>query len=160
LERMEEIIDDTLTLAHKGQRVGEMEPVNISDAIGKCWETVASSADGLEVEDDFTVLADPDRIRHIFENLLRNAIEHGTDEVTVRIGRVNENTIYIEDDGPGIPEDEREAVFDPGYSTNRDGTGLGLAIVKGLAEAHGWDITLTESESGGARFEFSGIEIQ
>jgi PAS domain S-box-containing protein len=160
LERMEEIIDDTLTLAYKGQRVGEIKPVNISDAIGKCWETVASSADALEVEDDFTVLADPDRIRHICENLLRNAIEHGTDEVTVRIGRVNENTIYIEDDGPGIPEDERDTVFDPGYSTNRDGTGLGLAIVKGLAEAHGWDITLTESESGGARFEFSGVEIK
>jgi len=53
-----------------------------------------------------------------------------------------------------------DAVFDPGYSSANDGTGFGLAIVQRLAEAHEWDITLTESEAGGVRFEFSGIDIQ
>ena len=47
-----------------------------------------------------------------------------------------------------------------GYSSANDGTGFGLAIVQRLAEAHEWDITLTESEAGGVRFEFSGIDIQ
>jgi len=160
LSRMEEIVEDTLTLARNGQRVGEMESVNVVDTIGKCWELVATSAATLEIEDDITIRADPDRVRHLCENLLRNAIEHGGDDVTVRIGQVDEQTIYFEDDGPGIPEDERDSVFDPGYSSASDGTGLGLAIVQRVAEAHGWDITLTESESGGARFEFTGVEIQ
>jgi len=160
LYRMEEIVEDTLTLARNGQRVGEMKPVNLVNTIGKCWELVATSAATLEVEDDITIRADPDRARHICENLLRNAVEHGGDDVTVRIGQADEHTIYFEDDGPGIPEDEWDAVFDPGYSSASDGTGLGLAIVQRLAEAHGWDIELTESESGGARFEFTGVGIQ
>ena len=160
LGRMEEIIEDTLTLARNGQRVGEMESVNIVSQVGNCWEMVDSSAATLEIQDDVTIRADPDRVRHICENLLRNAVEHGGDDVTVRIGQADEQTIYIEDDGPGVPEDERDAVFEPGYSSTSNGTGFGLAIVQRLAEAHGWDITLTNSESGGARFEFNDVEIQ
>ena len=160
LSRMEEIVEDTLTLARNGQHVGEMETVNLVNTIGKCWELVATSTATLEMEDDIMIRADPDRVRHICENLLRNAIEHGGDDVTVRVGKADEQTIYFEDDGPGIPADKRDAVFDPGYSSANDGTGFGLAIVQRLAEAHEWDITLTESEAGGVRFEFSGIEIQ
>lgn len=160
LSRMEEIVEDTLALARNGQRVGEMEPVNLVSAIGKCWETVDTSATTLEIEDDLRIRADPDRIQHVCENLLRNAVEHGGDDVTVRIGQADEQTLYFEDDGPGIPEDERDAVFEPGYSSTGGGTGFGLAIVQRIAEAHGWGVTLTNSESGGARFEFSDVEIQ
>ncbi len=159
LSRMEEIVEDTLTLARNGQRVGKTEPVSLVSAIGKCWELVATSAATLEIEDDITIRADPDRVRHICENLLRNSVEHGGDDVIVRIGQADEATIYFEDDGPGIPEDERDLVFDPGYSSASDGTGFGLAIVQRIAEAHGWDITLTQSESGGVRFELSDVEI-
>ncbi|MFB6207558.1 MAG: response regulator [Haloglomus sp.] len=63
---------------------------------------------------------------------------------------------YVSDDGPGIPEDDREAVFDPGYSTAEDGTGFGLAIVERIVEAHGWQISVTEGHQGGARFEIVG----
>ena len=60
-----------------------------------------------------------------------------------------------EDDGPGIPEDEREKILEQGYSTSEEGSGLGLAIVRAIADAHGWSVTVTESEAGGARFEFT-----
>lgn len=159
LNRMEEIVENTLTLARNGQRVGEMEPVNVANQLGNCWGMVDTSEATLEIEDDVTIRADPGRIRDICENLLRNAIDHGGDDVTVRIGQADADTFYIEDDGPGIPEDERDEVFEPGYSSTDEGTGFGLAIVRRLAEAHGWDVTLTESASGGARFEFSNIEI-
>jgi PAS domain S-box-containing protein len=160
LNRMSEIIDDTLTLARNGQQVSEMEPVNVVSTIGNCWEMVETDAATLEIDGDATIRADPDRLRHTFENLLRNAIEHGGDDITIRVGQADENTIYIEDDGPGVPDAERDAVFTPGYSSKSDGTGFGLAIVQRLAEAHGWNITLTDSETGGARFEFSNVEIQ
>ena len=65
---------------------------------------------------------------------------------------------YVEDDGVGIPPDERELVFESGYSTAPGGNGLGLAIVRVIAEAHGWTVDVTESGAGGARFEFSGVE--
>ena len=160
LGRMEEIIDDTLMLARNGQTVGEMESVNIVSAIGNCWEMADTTTASLVIKDEVTIRADPDRVRHICENLLRNAIEHGGDDVTVRIGQADEDTIYIEDNGPGVADDQRDAVFDSGYSSKSGGTGFGLAIVQRLAEAHGWDTTLTDSESGGARFEFSNVEIQ
>ncbi|ARS90843.1 PAS domain-containing sensor histidine kinase [Natrarchaeobaculum aegyptiacum] len=67
--------------------------------------------------------------------------------------------IYVEDDGVGIPPSKREAVFEDGYSTGSDGAGLGLSIVRQIADAHGWTVEVTESASGGARFEFHGVEV-
>jgi len=78
--------------------------------------------------------------------------------VTVRVGPLD-GGFFVEDDGPGIPEDERDTVFDRGYTTGDGGTGFGLAIVDRIADGHGWTLTLTESESGGARFEFAGVAI-
>lgn len=62
----------------------------------------------------------------------------------------------VADDGPGIPPEDRETVFEQGYSTAESGTGFGLSIVRAIAQAHGWEIGVTESEWGGARFEIGG----
>lgn len=91
------------------------------------------------------------------ENLVRNAVEHGSDDVTVTVGDL-ENGFCGADDDPGIPADERESVFDAGYSTADDGTGFGLSTLKQVADAHGWNSTLTESEGGGARLEIAETE--
>jgi PAS domain S-box-containing protein len=94
--------------------------------------------------------------------------DHGRESITVSVGSIEpfptstretgEHSFgfYVSDDGPGIPEDERETVFDPGYSTANGGTGFGLAIVERIVEAHGWQISVTESHQGGARFEIVG----
>jgi signal transduction histidine kinase len=91
----------------------------------------------------------------------QDAAEHGSTDpdpghtdsgVTVTVGAIDGGGFYVADDGPGIPPEEREAVFDLGVSEN--GTGLGLAIVRRIADAHDWTATVTESETGGARFEF------
>jgi signal transduction histidine kinase len=86
-------------------------------------------------------------------------VEHGGDDVTVTVGDLD-GGFYVEDDGPGIPADEREAVFGFGYSTGRDGTGFGLAIVSDIAEAHGWGVTATAGTDGGARFEITGVDVE
>jgi Signal transduction histidine kinase len=65
----------------------------------------------------------------------------------------------VTDTGLGIPEPGREKIFQAGYSTRTDGTGFGLRIVKQIADAHEWEITVTESERGGARFEFTGVQF-
>ena len=159
LNRMETIIEDTLILAQSGRSVGEMRRVNIMNTLGNCWEMVEAPDATLDVADNVTIRADPDRLKHICENLIRNAVEHAGDAVTISLGQKDENTIYFEDDGPGIPKEKRDTVFEPGYSSTTDGTGMGLPIVKRLAEAHGWTVSLTESSAGGARFEFSDVAI-
>jgi nitrogen fixation/metabolism regulation signal transduction histidine kinase len=75
-----------------------------------------------------------------------------TPGVTIRVGTFSEG-FYVADDGPGIPADDRETVFEQGYTTADEGTGLGLAIVDRIADGHGWEVTVTDSETGGARFE-------
>ncbi|EMA33122.1 hybrid sensor histidine kinase/response regulator [Haloarcula japonica] len=79
--------------------------------------------------------------------------------VTVTVGDLDgASGFYIADDGPGIPEDERDTVFEAGYSTASEGTGFGLAIVADIAAVHGWEVSVTDSESGGARFEITGVD--
>jgi len=95
-------------------------------------------------------------VRQLLENLLSNAVDHGGDGVTVTVGECA-GGFYVADDGPGIPEAERDRVFQSGYSTADDGTGFGLAIVAEVAEAHGWSVAVTESDEGGARFEITDV---
>ncbi|WP_323675365.1 PAS domain S-box protein [Halorubellus sp. PRR65] len=187
LDRMDAIITDTLTLAREGQCVADLDDLDLERLARGCWGMVATDGATIDVVDDVHIKGDRDRVKHVLENLFRNSVEHGSPcsqaepgnsvehgsasdraasgdatgagGVTVTVGALDdEDGFFVADDGPGIPESERETVFQSGYTTNPEGTGFGLPIVKQLAEAHGWRVRLTESESGGARFEFTGVE--
>jgi PAS domain S-box-containing protein len=157
VERSQALIDDLLALARGGNRVGETAPVDIAKIAESSWQTVETQQATLDADESGLIEANRSRLQELFENLYRNAIEHGGDDVTVSVGAMDDG-FYITDTGPGIPESNREDVFEAGYSTNEDGTGFGLRIVRQIAEAHGWEITVTESEDGGARFEITGVE--
>jgi len=158
LDRTEQLITDLLVLARMGAVVGDTEPVALAALADDCWETVQTSDATLTVTVDCPVQADEDRLARILEDLFRNAVEHGGDDVTVTVGELPDG-FFVADDGPGIDEDAREAVFESGYSTSHDGTGLGLAIVRQIAEAHGWDVRATAATDGGARFEITGVNF-
>ena len=160
LGRMDDLIDDVLTAARSGEPIEETEAVALADLARECWTTTTEKADAsLVVETDLTVRADPGRLRQLLANLFRNAVEHGGDGVTITVGDC-EGGFFVADDGPGIPEDRREDVFDRGFTTADDGTGFGLSIVEEVAKAHGWTVDVTESANGGARFEVTGVETE
>ncbi|OLZ40227.1 PAS domain-containing sensor histidine kinase [Natrinema saccharevitans] len=159
LERMEEIIQDTLTLAKQGQVVSDMEAIDLGALSSSCWQTVATDDATLVIGDQLTIRGDRSRLRHLFENLFRNAVEHGGTAVSVRVGRFGDHGIYVEDDGRGIPVESRDAVLEPGQTSAADGTGFGLTIVNRIAEAHGWTLRIRDSADGGARFEFQDVDI-
>jgi signal transduction histidine kinase len=158
LTRMEEIIDAVFTLARVGQADLDCAVIDV-EAVGEdAAETVASDSLSLTIEDELgRTIGDEGLVQQLFENLLRNALDHAGSEPTVRVGALD-GGLYLEDDGPGIPETERELVFQDGYSNRREGTGFGLSIVEAVVDVHGWSITLTESSTGGARFEIEGME--
>ena len=159
LDRIDELVEDVLTLTRGGQRVVETEVVSLESVCTSCWEVVAT-ADATLTVTDLQVTADGGRLRHIFENLCRNAAEHAGRDASVEIGPLADGDgFYVADDGPGIPPAERDQIFERGYTTTADGTGLGLEIVRQIVDAHGWEIGVTESETGGTRFEIRGVEV-
>jgi PAS domain S-box-containing protein len=158
-ERMWALIDDLLRLAREGEPIDEGEPVDLDSVAEACWQNVDTGDASLEHRTDLTIEADRSRLRQLFENLMRNAVEHGGEDVTLDVGRL-EHGFYVADDGPGIPPDRRDVVFESGYSTTGSGTGFGLTIVAQIATDHDWDIDLCESPAGGARFEITGVEVR
>ena len=159
-DRMSTMIEDLLTMARDGRDVEEPDPVDLDDAAAEAWYTVETGDASLVADTDTTILADGSRLANLFENLYRNAIEHGAaaddPPITVRVEPTSDG-FAVADDGVGIPADIRETVTESGYTTRDGNTGYGLAIVDEIATAHGWELTVTESDAGGARFEFAGV---
>lgn len=158
LDRIEAIIDDVLSLAKQGKSIDEVEAVTVGSVAEEAWANVETHSATLSIEREGVIEADADRLLQLFENCIRNAVEHGGSTVTIWIG-VEDGLLYVEDDGPGIPPAERESIFETGYSTGDDGIGLGLSIVHDIATGHGWDIAVTDGRDGGCRFEFHGVAV-
>lgn len=159
LERMATLVDDLLVLAREGRPIDDLEPVSLATLADRSWSTVATNGAELLVESDLTFRADRQRTVQLLENLFRNALDHGETVEAVTVGALEDGTgFFVADDGVGIPAEERESVFEGGYTTDERGTGLGLAIVTEIVEAHGWSVHVVESDTGGARFEIVGVD--
>jgi two-component system, OmpR family, sensor kinase len=164
--RITRLVDDLLLLARAEQteflRVSEIE---LGDYVHSLWDGMTLTATRrfeLAAVPDGTLRADSDRLAQALRNLIANAVAHTRDPdglVRMSIRPLADGRIEfaIEDDGPGIPPDQRERVFDRFHRTDaaRDrasgGTGLGLAIVRAIAEAHGGRVAASASAEGGAR---------
>ena len=161
LNRIEEMIDVLLITVRTSDVDIQYQPVGIENVATDAWADLSTEAEtaaaNLIVEAEQTIQADPIHIEHLLRNLFRNSIEHGDEAVTVRVGDLA-NGFYVEDDGPGIPEDARGEVVDAGFTTKADGIGLGLTFVVQLVELYKWRCTITDSETGGARFEFTDVD--
>jgi PAS domain S-box-containing protein len=160
VDRIESLTDDLLSLARMGEEVADVEPIPLKALASDCWHNVTTAEATLSVETRASVEADETRLQQLLENLFRNAVEHGGEDVTVTVGLLDEQSgFYVADDGAGMADEVKEQAFESGYSTQEDGTGFGLAIVSRAAEAHDWEIAVTDSASGGARFEFSNVSV-
>ena len=156
ISRIEELIDNVVLLARTGDHDDTMRPVELATILDRIMTMLPTEEATIELEATGTVLASEQGLRHILENIIKNAITHAGPSVTIRIGLTSEG-IYVEDDGPGIPPDQRDRVFERGVSTADGHSGLGLSIARRVASAHGWSLSLTESSDGGARFEIAGV---
>lgn len=160
LDRSQALLEDLRTLARNGETVHELDTLDLRDVVDACWRTVTMGEATLTVAVEGSIRADRSRLQQLLENLFRNAVEHGGEDVTVTVGELDTRAgFYVADDGPGIPADKRDPVFERGYTTSTNGTGFGLAIVRRIAEAHDWEVAVKESEDGGARFEITGVEF-
>jgi signal transduction histidine kinase len=159
LNRIDTIVDDALVLARQPDPES-LQPLDLAEHALVTWENVVTGDASIEVVESITVEADDGLLASCLENLFRNAIEHGGSEVTVRVGPLADG-FYVEDDGVGIPAEDRERIFESGFTTGDRAvnTGLGLLIVQAVCRAHDWSVSVSESEAGGARFEITGVTL-
>ncbi|RDZ42985.1 hybrid sensor histidine kinase/response regulator [Haloferax sp. Atlit-19N] len=167
-QRITDVVEDVLSLARDGRSVLDAEEVSLADAAATAWEMCSPNAGHVrcEVGELPVVEADESRATRLFENLFRNALQHGQSdrddastasddsELVIRVGALpSHRGFFVEDNGPGIPASIRDHVFDSGFSTkDGDGNGLGLGIVRQIVDSHGWIIRVANGGSG-ARFE-------
>ncbi|RLM37083.1 HAMP domain-containing sensor histidine kinase [Haloarcula sp. Atlit-120R] len=167
--RMESLINDLLTLAKEGYAVEDRTAISLDTIVEQTWEMARTADATLQIEGSAPVFGDQNRLKQVFENLFRNAADHAGDDVTVWVGPLvdsgaadigsadarNEGRVigfYVADDGPGISPDKLNDLLSVDALSGSD-SGLGLSIVAQITDAHGWDISVTESRAGGARFE-------
>jgi signal transduction histidine kinase len=168
--RMLRLVGDLLFVAkaESGEVYLDRREVDVAEIARQSVETFTPRAgrDGLElkaeIEETGTIVGDPGRIGQVLDNLVSNAIKFTPEGgvVTVRARRSGPDAVAIEvaDTGPGVPEADRERLFDRFYRTidasDRaiEGTGLGLTIVKTIVDGHGGKVSVGGGEGDGATF--------
>lgn len=160
LDQMDHLIDVLLTLVRGEDEEGDdAEPTtDLRDVVEHSWEAnrTPDATLRIDVPDGTRVHADDGQLRQLLDNLFRNAVDHGGAAVTVDVG-LTETGLYVEDDGPGIDPEERDAIFEYGHTSG--GTGVGLTIVRTVAGALDWNVSIEESPAGGARFRFDNCGL-
>jgi len=159
--RLSGLVDETATLLLAGGPVTETDWIDLTDAVRLSWDVAGGPDAELEVAPLGRIEANWSCVTRMLENLFRNAIEHAGREVTVRVGPLPAGDgFYIEDDGPGLAPSEAADLFEFDWSSTNPQRGFGLNIVEWIADAHGWEMGLSEADPGGVRFEFSGVDVR
>ncbi|MEF8756810.1 MAG: HAMP domain-containing sensor histidine kinase, partial [Halobacteriales archaeon] len=154
LDRMDELIEELLDIARGARQATDPQPLALRSVVEEAWTYVDAPAATLSVDDDLgDINADETRLLQLFGNLFRNSVEHAGDDVTVTVGRLaDDEGFYVADDGPGLSDPVRTDIHEFGEVSSASGTGIGLASVTDIVEAHGWDLSVPDVETG-ARFE-------
>jgi two-component system sensor histidine kinase FlrB len=162
LSQTESLITSMLGFVRGGSLLC-LEPAKVKGVV----EEALSSCDGIleasgalvvtnRINPSLTILAAPTELSSVIANMIQNSIQVCEDkpEIEVWAGAINQHMmlIRVSDNGPGIPNDVIDQVFDPFFTTRAAGTGLGLAVLASVVQRHGGTVHATNRESGGAQF--------
>jgi len=159
---MEQLVADLLALARadEGAILDRVEPIDLGDIVLEEAELISQREVDTSAVIPMQMVGDTLAIRRMIRNLLDNAARHAESRVgiTVESGPGESVTIYVDDDGRGVPEADRGRVFErfvrleEARTRDDGGSGLGLAVVDTIARAHGGAVTISDGPYGGARF--------
>jgi two-component system phosphate regulon sensor histidine kinase PhoR len=172
-DRLTFLIEDLLTISRleSGQIVLNFQDVNLAEEVQRVVDDLQSrvgekkTSFQILVPASLTARADADRLQQVLFNLIENAIKYGKHDGHVTVGGQpagkDKVELWVQDDGPGIPAEARERIFERFYRVDRarsretGGTGLGLAIVKHIVQAHGGEVWVKSEVGAGATFYFA-----
>lgn len=169
-KQLKQLAEDLLTLARSGAGADGIEEMSLQVVVKEAVALVAQPAEERNVKvvvegEDVLLQGRPRDLQRMIRNLLENAVSHSESGQTVRVSIEQEGNnarVVVDDEGPGVPKDERDRIFEPFFRVARDrgsdrkgeGAGLGLVITREIARAHGGDVTVSDRAEGqkGARF--------
>ncbi|WP_335998759.1 PAS domain-containing sensor histidine kinase [Halorientalis halophila] len=163
--RMQSMIEDLLQYSRVSTDADEFETVDAAAVVEETIQSLEFAIDDadatVDVEPLPTVEADRDQLGQVIQNLVSNALSHAGESPTVTVRATEADDHYrfeVADDGPGIPENQRERIFKLFQQGSRDGdggTGIGLAVCDRIVSRHGGDIWIESEEGVGATFCFT-----
>jgi signal transduction histidine kinase len=158
LERIASIVDTVVELASEERHAQRRKPLWLSTLSREVWDTVTNDEATLCIEEDCRIVADPESSSLFVQILFNNALEHAGSAITVTVGTTDDG-FYVADDGPGFAVDPPERALDAGFTTVEGNTGFGLYVARSVAQDHNWTLRLSESTTGGARFDVGNVEL-
>ncbi len=160
IEEMERMLNEYLEFS-RHQKNEETEVVNLNDAVKDIIGKYENKEISSNIEENLTINIRPNSIRRCLINLIDNGLAYGK-KVEIEVKKtLNHVIIFVDDDGPGIPEKEKQNVMKPFYridksrGQNKSGVGLGLSIANDIIRSHGGNITLEKSALNGLRVKIS-----
>jgi two-component system phosphate regulon sensor histidine kinase PhoR len=172
-DRLTFLIEDLLSISRleSGRTIVNLQPIDMREQVQKVLEDLHTRVEEKRVRIHNTVpegmiaRADSDRLQQVLYNLVENAIKYGRKEGEVSVGAKSvadgKVEVWVQDNGPGIPPEAHERVFERFYRVDRarsresGGTGLGLAIVKHIVQAHGGEVWVESQVGVGTTFHFT-----
>lgn len=165
-ERMQKMIEDLLVFSRLTTRGGALVRMRADEALDQALSRLGRQIESTQAQVSREplpeVTADAEQLAQVFQQLVANALEHAGASPIVRIGATTQGTervLFVTDDGPGIPEDDRIRVFAMFQSLRardeRSGTGAGLAIARRIVERHGGRMWVESEPGAGASFRFT-----
>jgi signal transduction histidine kinase len=163
LEEMQRMTEATLAFVREEAAVEPTRMVDLTALVESVASDLADLGKNVRFEEAARIdlACRPTGLKRAVRNLLENAVRYGERAEVALIDLENELQIVIDDDGPGVPEDQIERLFQPfvrldeSRSVEGGGIGLGLAIARSIVRNHGGDITLANRETGGLRATIS-----
>ena len=171
-QRLDALIQDLLAISEleSGRVKLSLSAVRVADVVDRVFVDLKGRANAKEVKlvncvPELLATADEGRLQQVLSNLVDNAIKYGSAQGTVAVGGRKTDSdkieMFVQDDGPGIPVDSLERVFERFYrvdkarSRDQGGTGLGLSIVKHIVQSHGGNVWATSETGKGTTFFFT-----
>ena len=170
--RLAFLIEDLLTLSllESGQIVLQRQPTSLRPVVERVFDQLQAAAAQKSITlrnniaSELTIQADAERLEQVLHNLIENAIKYGRSGGSIELAAVslkNEVQVSVKDDGPGIPEEAKDRIFERFFRVDRarsrdaGGTGLGLAIVKHIVQSHGGRVWVDSVLEQGSTFHFT-----
>ena len=160
IRRLNHLLEDLLQYARPRELL--RQPVEVGPLVDHVSQLLGSDAEARgvtisrKVQPGLTVMADESRLREVVINLVLNALDASQPGGEIRVAASAagpmEIELWVEDDGPGVPSEQREQIFQPFFTTKAQGTGLGLAIVHAIVTQHRGSLRLESPPRGGAVF--------